>query len=542
GIIADVIDEEGFKTDPSAWLRPQNEHFVVVTRLLYAANVLLTGGHNLGLTLFTWLAAAAQAIILSMNLPGRDLSPTVDRLYFPLVAGVFIFTPLSWHNWILGMSGTAWISTNLFVVSAIASLTAAKTLRSAGWFRASLGFALVATLTYSTGLAVWPALIIGAFVLRLGPNRIGTLMLAGGFAILSYLFLYQRPSDHPALETDLFRVVEYLLTLLGSTLTGDAAVAPAAGAFGLLLSIFLAVRVLWSGSGDRRGVSIALSLQTYSVVNALLAAIARSGFGADQAFASRYASLPSLFWLGLFAAAALSLPPARKRTGTLLLSAIVIAILVHSYQRTDIAIGSALERERLKPLAAAAIVTENLDLPLLQASVSPRHVEAFFRRRDTIAGLEALGHVPYGGLFEGCPPPGSPLPVAPRSPGASQSTQWGALESARVKGQNVHYFGGHIGDRLPPPRCILLVNQAGIVRGIGVIAGGPPGWPAQRLTPPRESPDWAGYASIRREDEWIGAVALWDDSPDTWMRLGGLAIIARGQTGEISSLELVTPD
>ena len=64
-ILASVIDEGGFTANLSAWLRPQNEHFLIFTRLIYALNVGLSGGHNVGLALWAWGAAFTQALLLA---------------------------------------------------------------------------------------------------------------------------------------------------------------------------------------------------------------------------------------------------------------------------------------------------------------------------------------------------------------------------------------------------------------------------------------------------------------------------------------------
>jgi hypothetical protein len=40
-----------------------------------------------------------------------------------------------------------------------------------------------------------------------------------------------------------------------------------------------------------------LCIQLYVCGNAAMAALARSGFGVEQALASRYRALPALFWL-----------------------------------------------------------------------------------------------------------------------------------------------------------------------------------------------------------------------------------------------------
>ena len=50
-IIEKVFSVDGFSTNLDDWLITQNGHIVFIPRIIYAANIILTSGSNIGLTL-----------------------------------------------------------------------------------------------------------------------------------------------------------------------------------------------------------------------------------------------------------------------------------------------------------------------------------------------------------------------------------------------------------------------------------------------------------------------------------------------------------
>jgi hypothetical protein len=244
-ILASVIDHRGFTAQLSAWLRPQNEHFLIITRLVYALNVLLCSGHNVGLALWAWAAAFAQALLL-LWLVRRTLFGAA-ALQLALAVGLLVFSPRGWHNWLMGMSGVVWITANLCTVAALSALYRSHSSHSLPWLAVSLGCGVLATATYSTGLGLWPALVILALLLRLPPRQLATVVINAVLAVAVYAALYERPSAHPELQRSITLAGDYLLIFVGGAWAIDGQVGRVIGVVGLGLSLVLWILFLRRG-------------------------------------------------------------------------------------------------------------------------------------------------------------------------------------------------------------------------------------------------------------------------------------------------------
>ena len=56
-IIPRIYSENGFSSDPSNWFARQNEHILLFPSIIYALNIMITRGSNIGLTLVAWFFA-----------------------------------------------------------------------------------------------------------------------------------------------------------------------------------------------------------------------------------------------------------------------------------------------------------------------------------------------------------------------------------------------------------------------------------------------------------------------------------------------------
>ena len=114
-------------------LRHNNEHIVVIPKLVYAANYLVTSGSNTGLIVYS-LAVGIAITALLLFLARKLLIDTPWRLLlcallFPLV----MFSAKLTHSYFLGMSGTIWLTADLFVILSAAALARAVTAESSNW-------------------------------------------------------------------------------------------------------------------------------------------------------------------------------------------------------------------------------------------------------------------------------------------------------------------------------------------------------------------------------------------------------------------------
>jgi len=121
------------RLDLANLFRHNNEHIVVIPNLIYAANYLATSGSNTGLIIYS-LAVGIACTGLLLALARETLRDTPCRLMlcallFPLV----MFSAKLTHSYFLGMSGTIWLTADLFVITSAAALARAIATESAAW-------------------------------------------------------------------------------------------------------------------------------------------------------------------------------------------------------------------------------------------------------------------------------------------------------------------------------------------------------------------------------------------------------------------------
>jgi hypothetical protein len=525
-ILASVIDHRGFTPELSAWIRPENEHLLILTRLIYALNVLLSGGHNVGLALWAWGAAFAQGLLLLWLVRRTLFGTPALHLVLALAVGLLVFSPRGWHNWLMGMSGVAWITANLFTVAALTALYRSNSNRSITWLAVSLGCGILATATYSTGLGLWPALVILAFLLGLPPKQLAAVVLSAIAAMAVYAVSYDRPSAHPELQQSIALAGDYLLIFLGGAWAMDAQAGRLIGVGGLVLSLVLWILFLRRDSDLLGRAAPWIAVQAYTLANGNMAALARSGFGPEQALSSRYASLPALFWIGLFALGSLALPALwRKPLITACLACTLILLAVRIFEVSREPTAAYLARAELKPLAAASLYSGARDLALLEKTVAPANAISFLVRSNAVHGLRRIGHVPFGRLFQDCPRPGET--IAARSlPDNWDKGPRGELYMAELKGQNTLRLHGWASSDSSNPACVAFANEGGVIRGVAAT-----GYPRtdvaaamSRVT--RSDSGWKGYAVVSPEDTRIEAFLL-PNAPGPWFKLKGSAVLTR---------------
>lgn len=118
-VLANIYSLDGLSPHWEDWFTRNNEHLLFIPSVIYALNLYLTQGSNLGLCLATFGVAAIQGLLLMALLPAavrRDRRP-YGLLIFCIA--VFSFTPAAAHNWMRGFSGAIWMTANGFVVAAI---------------------------------------------------------------------------------------------------------------------------------------------------------------------------------------------------------------------------------------------------------------------------------------------------------------------------------------------------------------------------------------------------------------------------------------
>ncbi|MBD0340692.1 MAG: hypothetical protein ICV61_07300, partial [Microcoleus sp. Co-bin12] len=495
---------DGFSTNPFNWIFRANEHFVLIPAIIYALNIVVTQGSNMGLCLVAWFLAWIQCHVLIALLPLNLRRFPLQFISLLLCISIFNFTPAAAHNWMRGFSGVHWIIANLFVICSIFCLQSYATVllnkREAlppdihsqaqpgnefvggvppcppphlqnKWVIGSIVFGVLGCISYSTPLALWPILCAAAVVLRF-PRRITYLYFIASIAVIGIYFLtYKTPSHHPSLtKINPLKTLEYIPTYLGGIFSENIIVASIIGIIGLIAATGFVGYWLFVKKVDSPHWLPWLSIQLYTLQTALMAAVSRSGFGVEQATASRYATLPALFWMSTIVLTVLwvrELQPTPRIQGrwlTPLFAVATVAIILMYGVGGETAMAIA-RRATYQPLVALSLQLGITDVTLIKDRVGNRPA-AFI---GLIDALKTNNLVPFNrdikkhnfcaALATKIDPN---LLSAPKDgvPGYFDTVTNLAPKAARVT--------GWVGDPENNVKCIAILNQENVVRGFAM--------------------------------------------------------------------------
>ncbi|WP_293122278.1 hypothetical protein [Microcoleus sp. bin38.metabat.b11b12b14.051] len=543
---------DGFATNPFNWIFRANEHFVFIPAIIYALNIIVTQGSNIGLCLTAWFLALIQCYVLIALLPLNLRRFPLQFISVIICISIFNFTPAAAHNWMRGFSGVHWIIANLFVICSIFCLqsyvtillnkreaepldidsqlgagTGAPPLRN-GWVIGSIVFGILGCISYSTPLGLWPILCGAAIVLRF-PRRITYLYFAASIAVIGLYFLtYKTPSNHPSLtKINPLKTLEYIPIYLGGIFSENIIIASTIGIIGLIAVTgfvgywLLAKKAVQLGYpvGNRPNWLPWLSIQLYTLQTALMAAVSRSGFGVEQATASRYATLPALFWMStiiLIVLAVRELQPIPRIQGRWLtpLFAVVTVAVILMYGVGGETARAIARRATYQPLVGLSLQLGITDITLIKERVGNKPA-AFV---GLIDALKTNNLVPFNRDIKKhnfCAALDTKIDPnllwAPKDgvPGYFDTVTKLAPKAARVI--------GWVGDPENHVKCIVILNQENVVRGFAMS-----GFPRPDLVnlfgDSYKSAAWRGYIQTSPTDKLLTAYASFTNR-ESWVAL-----------------------
>jgi len=515
--ISDILTEHGgFSSNISDWVKRNNEHYVLLTKLVYALNIVITGGSNVGLSLFTWFMALLQVLMLYHVIPVKHKQHPALFVVLLLVVAIFLFSPRQAHNWILGMSGTAWISANFFSLGAILALQYYASTAKLSYYWATFALSLCAIATYSTSLALFPTLIIAVLLLKLKRQDQVVIAVFSVVMVSLYLLSYSKPTNHPDIQNSFSAFLTYFVAFIGALFNLKLEAALFSGTFGLISSLAMSVytyrkRTFWP-------VIIPwICIQLYVCGNAAMASLARSGFGVEQAFSSRYSALPALFWLAWVMIASTVCLQQRlnyRKLSLFILLSVSSVIVFNTYRIGLLSAKILLERVEHKSLALASIYSHAYDLELIQKTVLPGNSELQMERLTQL--LEANQHIPFNGVFEGCPKVGESITES-----AIIDTQkfFGSFDQMVRRNGFVIEVKGWAYNNGAKPICLAVTNHNNIVRGVahyGLKRADIPKAISRVLS---DDTGWQGYGKVHNHDKMIKVFML--TSIGRWLQLDG---------------------
>lgn len=429
-----------------------NEHPMTLPSLLYWLDAKLFDGNNRIMGYGVVLVAVLTLVLLRAALP-KTLPPLL-RAGIVVTASALVFSPHGIHNFVRAMSGTAWLTANLLVITGLLLAYHRK------WWPAWL-FGLLGCVSYGTAFAVWPAFALMATIgreklwRRLVPLGVGLVVVVVWIALKPAV----APGGQPA--HDLASLLYTMFAVIGHLWTADnAGVAVIAGV------VVVAVYVWLLTTKFARDASLRFwwALACHAVIASAMIAAARIDFGTDFGLSSRYTSLSVL----------MAVP-------AIVLTAVVAyrALGERATKLTIVALALGLVGFTLGSPTAAMIRSEDAEHQLqavaLRAGVGDSFGSTLPRARIMVPRLKAMGLYPFNGDFTlGCGGPelGSKLDNArmvplPHADGRNPKTVAGSVDKVEQKNGGVIVRGWATGLD-DPVRCAVMVDTTGEVTGGGV--------------------------------------------------------------------------
>lgn len=293
-LLESALDREG-KLDWSGLAVMTSEQTIFLTKLVYLANTFIFGGSNIALGIWTWTIAAATWAVLVSLLPAEIRASKTTHAAIVIAIAWLLFSPQSVHGFYMAMSGSVWFLANLAAIGAIWFLVQGRIV-------AALALAGIGTLSYGTGLAIFPALLATSVLLGRGRREIamlGAIMLA---VFIAYLAIYTGIERRPPPSVSWPGLMaEYFIATLGAIITDRPRLAMGIGGLGLALFGIQSWLTLFGPRREatRQDVMFWFGLGLYALACAVFMALGRGAAGAEGALNSRFASISGLLWISL---------------------------------------------------------------------------------------------------------------------------------------------------------------------------------------------------------------------------------------------------
>jgi hypothetical protein len=440
-------------TDGSLHLRGlfsyQNEHPFFVPQVVYYLDARLLNGTNHELGYFAVLMALASLAVLWFLLPSRWSG--LARVMLILAASAVLFCPSGAWNYLKGMSGTAWITANVFGLLGVLFARDRRT-------GLAVAAAALALLSYGTGFAAPLAVVVVALLQRDRWWRwaLPLGLFFGGCVV--YGLTSNGGSTGKGVSHDPGLLAQTFLTNL-STLWD-----PSGGTFGLvagaggLAVLAVSFVTFWTRRADYADLIPWWGVAAYTTIASGLISVGRSDVFLGNGAQARYVSLSGLFWISVAVVGIRTVRSSRGLTvGVAAIAAAVAVFWAASPQLYATTVGeSALQDEM------AAGVRFNATDPFLGRLQDPAAV---------ISRLKALGSYPFTSDYTlGCGlKPGDSIDLSKTRvlPAGLLGTS-ASLDQNRVVG-NTRELNGWIYWTGHPLQCVLLTDSTGKIIGGGAV-------------------------------------------------------------------------
>jgi hypothetical protein len=296
--------------DLSALWAQHNEHRLVLTRLLFLADLELFDGRAGPLIVVNYLLAGTGALVFwrllresSAAEEGRANAALVLRL--AVLASLFLWCQQ--ENLASAFQSQFFLAQLLPLAALLCLRRAAGPGRGGAWFAAACLLGVLSLGSMANGVLALPLLAALAWLLGLGRARVAVLLLLSALGAGLYLHGYAAHPGHGSLTYELAHhplgIAAYLLLYFGSPvdyLVGGGTAAHVASALAGLACALLSVCAALRIAPGRRATTLALlAFLAYLAVSALATAGGRLLLGLNQALSSRYTTPVLMAWASL---------------------------------------------------------------------------------------------------------------------------------------------------------------------------------------------------------------------------------------------------
>ena len=503
-------DGSGELKPVSEWLLPHNGHPLLLPRLIYLLNIYLSGGSGFYLSLTAFFMGLLQVALLWRAVPEELKNDSFTHLAALADVSILTFTPQAIHNWLLGMSGVAWITTNVLAISSLLCVSRFLDGRRMGWLALGILSSIVSALSYGSGLVVLPLLLLMILASRKTNRAIPlSVMLVSVVALCVYaahnLFVVRRSTDYEIVQLGVF-----FNNVLGSIWFQTEELCQVAGILGVILFSYYLFHYRTVAMRTRRqNISFWYAIGLYGIMNVAAMMITRTDQDAAGMAVSRYASIPSLFWLAvliLTLVCYLKWPSFTKLRTTFMIvitTAFMMTYLMSRFER-DFRHGPKEES-----LAAISMRLGSPDKPVVSRWVHPNPL--YIARLLPL--LRKIRHYPFNERFRfDCGLLGKSidesLVVETRK---DVGPVWGTVDGVRIVGEGTVATVGRIYVKGAEVECLILGGEEGRVEGAGIHNYLRPR-PPDRIRHGAVGSLWRGYVRGYRKDHVVQVwVKLRDD-------------------------------
>ncbi len=269
------------------FFEPHNEHRVLISRLVFLADIHLNGQQNIAQLLTFVFSAALAALFASLLVREKNIPLALRVASIALLVALFLSTRQI-ENFYRGFNSQ---------VPMVAFLTCAAPIALArGRVATAVTLAILATFTMASGLMAWLALAVTALGIRRW--RLSAILFAlGAIAIVAYSV--RGGASHLSialLKSHAREIFEFFLVLIANPLGLGHTLQQSVSLIVLVLVAWQAVNAI----RDAQPEQYALVAICFAVLaTAALIAAGRFGFGIAVADSSRYATLMNPLWAAL---------------------------------------------------------------------------------------------------------------------------------------------------------------------------------------------------------------------------------------------------